>query len=266
MSLFDLNAPFLVGYALILTVLFGLVMGSFLNCLAWRMAHGGTVVHGRSACPRCGHSLAPRDLVPLFSWLLQKRRCRYCKEPISPRYPVVELLTAVCMIAIVLRFGIAWITLELILLTGVLLVLALVDLDTGFLPDSLLVVGIAIFLMFLPATVRPISSLLEGLIGGLALSVPLFLLSLVMDHVLGRDSMGGGDIKLFFVVGLYLGWQRGLFCMILACILGILFPLVCKIRTEEGESAFPFGPSIACACYLSFFVAEPMIRWYITLF
>lgn len=266
MSLFDLNAPWLVGYTIALTALFGLVMGSFLNCIAWRMANGGTALHGRSACPKCGHTLAARDLVPLFSWLLQKRRCRYCKAPISARYPTVELVTALCLTAILLWFGISWYSLQLALFTGVLLVLALVDFDTGYLPDRLLVAGIVIFCIFIPATAVPWTALLQGVIGGLALSVPLLLVSLLMDRVLGRDSMGGGDIKLFFVVGLYLGWKNGLFCLILACVLGILFSLVCKVRTVEGEKAFPFGPAIACAAFLSFFVAQPIITWYTSLF
>lgn len=266
MALFDLHAPFLVAYLLTLTVLFGLVMGSFLNCLAYRMAHGGSLLHGRSACPNCGHSLTARDLVPLASWLIQKRRCRYCQAAISARYPAVEFFTALCFLALVLRFGLTLQSLQLMIFIAILLILALVDFDTGYLPDALLVAGSLNFLMFVPFSAEPLSVLLDALIGGLALSVPLLLLTLVMDRVLKRASMGGGDIKLFFMIGLYLGWQNGLFCLILACLLGILFPFVCKQRTKEGQGAFPFGPAIALAAVLSLFLAEPVVAWYVRLF
>ncbi|MEG1917183.1 MAG: prepilin peptidase [Oscillospiraceae bacterium] len=258
--------PFFAGYCLCVTALLGLVLGSFCNCMAWRLAHGESVARGRSHCAVCGHTLGATELIPLLSYLLQRGRCRHCGKKISPRYPAVELLLAVALVLLVLRHDFTVTALRFGLFTCVLLVLALVDLDTGELPDSLLLAGIANFLLFLPWGEHPLTALLTGVLSGLSVSLPLLLLSLLMDRLLKKDSMGGGDIKLFFVVGLYFDWKVNLLTLIFACLLGILFPFVSRIRTGEGESAFPFGPAIAAAALVSMLVGQPLIAWYLSLF
>ena len=97
------STPLITGYSLLVTGLFGLVMGSFLNCLAWRLTHGESVLRGRSHCISCGHVLAARDLVPVLSWLFTRGRCRYCHERIPARYPLTELLCAALYLSVVVR-------------------------------------------------------------------------------------------------------------------------------------------------------------------
>ena len=258
----------LTNFILGFTFLLGLIFGSFTNCLAWRIAHNESIAHGRSHCAVCNHTLSPLDLVPLLSWLFLRGRCRYCGEKISIRYPLTELLCGLAFVGIVLRYDISIQTLEYMILTVLLLAAALVDLETGLIPDRLLIAGAVNFLFFsffdaggfLPAV-------LNGIFGSFVIFMPLFVLVLIMDRVLGRESMGGGDLKLYFTVGLYFSWKCNLFLVLLSCLLGIaFFFLFQNIRFGEEKRAFPFGPAIAAAVYLSLLAAEPVVTWYFGLF
>ena len=260
--------PGVTAYILTLSALLGLVLGSFSNCAAWRMAHGESVAKGRSHCGACGHTLSPRELIPVVSWALQKGRCRHCGAPVSVRYPLTEGFTALAFSLIVLRYDVTLDTLQFWILTLLLLAIALVDLDTGYIPDSL-VLGILLdFAVVTALRGGPFWRLwLEGIFNGAAVALPLLGLVLIMDRVLGRESMGGGDIKLIFAVGLFFHWSCNLFTLLLACLLGIAFALIFRsVRTEDGEGAFPFGPAIAAAAFLSILAAEPVVQAYLSLF
>ncbi|MBU5627540.1 prepilin peptidase [Oscillibacter sp. MSJ-2] len=260
--------PAVTIYILTLSALFGLVSGSFANCCAWRMAHGESAAKGRSHCVACGHTLSPRELIPVISWVVQKGRCRHCGAPVSIRYPLTEGFTAIAFVLIVLRYDVTLNTLQFWILTAVLLTIALVDLETGYIPDSL-VLGIALdFTVVTALRGGPFWSLwLKGVFNAAAVALPLLGLVLLMDRVLGRESMGGGDIKLFFAIGLFSHWSCNLFTLLLSCFLGIAFALIFRgVCTEDGEGAFPFGPAIAAAAFLSILAAEPAVQAYLSLF
>ena len=263
-----LEAPGLRAYLLFLAALLGLAFGSFAGCAASRLAAGESFVRGRSRCDACGHVLGPLDLVPVLSWLFLRGRCRYCGAKIPAACPVTELLSAAAFAALVWRYGLTLRTLESLVLTVLLLILALVDWETGLIPDRLLLAAGANFVLFAGLTGRFETALVQGLWGGLALAGPLLALVLVMDKVLGRESMGGGDIKLFFVVGLYFSWREALFILITACALGIALALLTRKTTGDPENprAFPFGPAIAAAAVVSLLAAEPVMAWYLGLF
>ncbi|MBO7674978.1 MAG: prepilin peptidase [Atopobiaceae bacterium] len=272
------DSPLVMGYCLFVIALLGLCMGSFLNCLAWRMTHDESVLKGRSHCTTCGHVLAARDLVPVLSWVMAKGRCRYCGERVSGRYPATELLCAVAYATIFLRYGLSVQTIELVAFASVLLVLSLTDLDDYVIPNATIVACVAIRLAYvvyqgmsgqadLPVVLR------DTLLGGFAVAIPVLVLALVMDRVLGTESFGGGDVKLLFVAGMYFGWQQCLFLVMLACVLGIAFGVVSqRARTakasDEGGSPrlIPFGPSIAAACWATMLVGEQVVGWYLGFF
>lgn len=267
--MFDLLSPLATAYLLFLTALTGLVFGSFGNAWAWRIVHGEHIAKGRSHCADCGHTLAAADLVPLFSYLFLGGKCRYCGRKISPRYPIAEAVCGLVFVSFVLRFGFTLQTLEYCILGFALFVLSLVDLDTCIIPDRFLVAGAANFVVFTCVLSENIGkSLLDGLVGGLALSVPMLLLVLLADRVLGRESMGGGDIKLLFVLGLYTGPARGLLLLILACFIGLLFALVPAAHGRDAENprAIPFGPALALAAWVVLLFGAPFIQWYLGLF
>lgn len=265
-------SPILTIYIIIIALIFGLIFGSFSNCLAWRIAHHESINHGRSHCAVCNHTLSPLDLVPVFSWLFLRGRCRYCHEKISIRYPLAELVCGVAFVGLTLRYGISFQTLEYMALVVILLAVALVDLETGLIPDRLLIAGVINFTLF--SFIVPIfgsgsvvSALIRGLLGSLTVFLPLFIIVLIMDRVLGRESMGGGDLKLYFMIGLYFSWKCNLFLVLLSCLTGItFFYLFRNVRLGEDGRAFPFGPAIAVAAYVSLLVAEPVVTWYFGLF
>lgn len=257
-------SPALAAYLFFLTALLGLAMGSFLNCLAWRLAHGESVARGRSHCAVCGHILGPLDLIPVFSWLFLRGRCRYCGEKISPRYPATELLAALAYLTVVWKCGLSLDSLRFLLLFSLLLVLSLVDLEVGLIPDRLLVIGgLGWLLLAFPDPGRS-ALLLRGGLGAAALFVPMLLLVLAADHLAGRETMGGGDLKLLALLGLYFGWQQGLLLLIFSCLLGLW--LAALLGKAKPGTAFPFGPALATAAWLVFLVGEPILTWYFSLF
>ncbi len=247
-----------------LSALFGLIMGSFLNCLAWRLVHGESVMKGRSHCAACGHVLGPWDLVPLLSWLLLKGRCRYCGEPVSIRYPLAELICGAVYGTLAWRYGFSAETLRFLLLFSLLLAASLVDLEDGWVPDRFLIIGAAGYLLLLFLEPEPMKALLKGFIGAAALFFPLLFIVLAADKLLGRESMGGGDLKLFALLGLYFGWKMGLLLLILSCFTGLVFAAAMG-KARPGRP-FPFVPAIAAAAWLTAMWGEPAIRWYLSLF
>lgn len=262
--------PALTIYILIITIILGLVMGSFSACVADRIVSGDSFLRGRSHCDTCGHVLGARDLVPVISWLILKGKCRYCGTEISVRCPLTELICAAAFVGVVLRYDVTLVAAQYLILTVLLLIIALVDYDTGLIPNGLLAAILVDFLVFTPFVkmggIWKVYA--RGLLSGLAGAGPLLLLVLIMDRILQRESMGGGDIKLFFVTGMFFPWQCVLFLLILSCIFGIVFALISQKTTGDPENpkAFPFGPAIAAGVYVSVLAAQPAVAAYLNLF
>lgn len=247
-------------YILFLAGVLGLVMGSFCNAWAWRIVHHERITHGRSHCPDCGHVLSPLDLVPLFSFLALGGKCRYCKNPISARYPLTEFISMVFYTGITLRFGFSIETLEFLMVGSLMLTASLVDIDIMELPDGLLIgIGLVSVLRLTEGF-----GVLPGMIAGFAgVAVPLLILVLIMEHVLKKEAMGGGDIKLIAVLGLHLGIMQTLLMLIIACFVGLA---AAAIGRKGRDSLFPFGPSIAIAAWITMLCGSNVIEWYLGLF
>ncbi len=254
----------LLLYCCAVAVMLGAVFGSFLNCAAWRIAHGESFLRGHSRCPSCGHALGVRDLVPVLSWVFQRGRCRYCGEKISVRYPLTEIAFALLTLLCLLRFDLSVLCLRNWIFLCCLFCLSLVDLESYTIPDGCLLIAAGAWLAALPFLKPAWGEILRAVLAGLAFGGGLLLLSLVMDKVLKRESLGGGDVKLFAVVGLYLGFVGTLFCMMLSCVLGLLFAAVRNRGGEQGK-AIPFGPSISLAAALTLLYGEGAIQWYLGL-
>ncbi len=263
MSIYD--SPFILAYFIVVAALLGAVLGSFLNCAAWRIAHGESFLHGRSHCPSCGHPLGAADLVPVLSWCFLRGKCRYCGMKVSPRYPLTELFFALVTVACLLQGGLTVLTLRNWIFLCCLFCLSLVDLEIYIIPDGCLLVSLIVWLAALPFSGYGWSEIALHLLAGVVLGGAILLLSLLMDRILHRDSMGGGDIKLFAVVGLYLGFAASLFAVMLACIVGLLFAVVRRMLPGEHEAQIPFGPSIALAAAFLLLYGEPIVTWYLQL-
>ena len=267
-NLFDFFPPYAKIYLYVIVGILGLVMGSALNCLSYRIAHNQKWSGGRSACPSCGHTLATLDLIPLFSWLFLKGKCRYCGKKISPRYPLTEALLALVFISLLWRYGLSFDFFSTLVLCSCLFCLSLVDLETMTIPNRFLII---------PAVVRLIQlfveggfkGLLFGVIPGIALGGGMLIISLIMDKILKKDSMGGGDIKLLAVLGLFLSQYptcipQGLLLLLVAAVVGILF--AAAVMKVNAETAFPFGPALAISAWLTLLFGQYVLDWYSTLF
>ena len=178
--------PFLTVYCCLLAALLGACMGSFLNCAAWRIVHGESVLRGRSHCDACGHVLAVRDLIPVVSYLAAHGRCRYCGAKLSRRHVLAEAVSALVFVTLLLHYDISLQALEGWCVAGILLVCSFADLEGYIIPDRFIAVGVVLFITTLFFDPQPLRRALDGAIGGLAVAGGVLLL------VLGMEKSGGG--------------------------------------------------------------------------
>ena len=274
----------ITAYLVFVAGVVGLIMGSFVNCWAWRSLRGESIVRGRSHCTSCGHELGARDLVPIASWVASHGACRYCGAKVSARYPATEAVCAIVFMLIAARYGLSLETVELMAFAGVLLFLSLTDLDEYIIPNGCIVVALVVRAVYLAAAwalgTIDVGALLYYIGSGVGVGAVMLVLVLVGDKVFGRESMGGGDLKLYAVAGFYFGWQQSLLLVLVSCIIGIVVALATgKGAPEEGanqeegadrdegvmKKRIPFGPSIAAACVLVMLAGGPVINWYVGL-
>jgi len=257
-----LSPPLTISF-LVMAAVLGAVMGSFLNCAAWRLVHGESILRGRSHCALCGHTLSALDLIPIVSYLALNGRCRYCGKPISRRYPAVEGVCAALYVTLLLRFDVTWQCLRYTLLLSLTLLGALVDWEDGWIPDR---VPITASVCYIPLALLEggLTLLLEGLLGGAALFLPMLAVVLAMEKIMKTEAMGGGDLKLFAVFGLYFGWQQGLFLVLVSCILGLLSMALSGRLHPRTET--PFAPALFLSAWLTALTAAPLLTWYLNLF
>lgn len=273
-------SPFITAYFLIIAAVLGSIFGSFICCFAYRFVNGESVLKGRSKCDSCRHVLGALDLIPIVSYIALGGKCRYCKNKVSPVSLLSEIILSIAFVLLVLRYNISAELLRALAFSCVLLAVALIDMESFIIPDKLILFGIAIWVVSLPFLANPLKNVTNGIIGGTAIAFGLFTLSIIFDKMTGKDSLGGGDIKLFFVTGLYLGVIQNLLNLFIACILGIIFAAVYKRNRTEGtqntndssEKAgrfsrpVPFGPAIAAATLVTMLVGEYISSWYLSLF
>ena len=213
----------------ILSALTGLAIGSFLNVCIYRLPRGEFFSRARSYCPKCSAPIRARDNIPLISYIVLRGKCRSCGQPISPRYPVVEALTAVLFIANFAYFGVHPLTIVWDIAVCALITAAFIDLDTFEIPDS----AILVLLVLGAVTFAPFGgvSWQDKLIGCACVSVPMLIVCLL-------GGMGFGDVKLYFVLGLLLGWQKTLVLFLFSAVLGAagsLIVVAVRKRKARGE-------------------------------
>jgi leader peptidase (prepilin peptidase)/N-methyltransferase len=241
---------------------FGAILGSFLNVIIYRVPRGESVVRPPSACPACGTRIRFWDNIPLLSYVLLRGRCRDCQARISPRYFIVELAAAVIPLVLYLRFGLGR---ELAIywpLSYVLLVLSFVDLDYRILPDKVTLPGIAVGLIVAPLS--GLTAFPASLIGALAGGGALYLIAIAGTAVFGKESMGGGDIKLAAMLGAFLGWQAVIVFLFIAFLVGAAVGVaVLAARRSDGDHTVPFGPFIALGAFVTMVWGDAIVSWYL---
>ena len=258
MSIYDSNI--ILAYCTVVAFIFGACMGSFLNCTAIRIGKGEAFVKGRSHCVSCGHDLCWKDLIPILSWVTLGGKCRYCGAKISARYPLTEILCGALTVACLLKFDLTVLCARNYVFLIMMLLLTITDIDTMTIPDSCHVIMTLAWAVTAPV-LYSLPEIGIHVAAALVFGGGVLVLSLVMDHVMHRDTLGGGDIKLLAVVGLYFGFVGTLFVLILSCVLGLAFNMY-LMKKSNNKKEFPFGPWIAAASAVILFVGEPLINWY----
>jgi leader peptidase (prepilin peptidase)/N-methyltransferase len=248
-------------WAYAVAALLGLVMGSAVTALAWRVPRGVSWIRGRSACPSCGHLLEAPDLVPVLSWLASRGRCRHCGAPVSIRYPLTELVCAAWGVLVFHHLGLTT-AMPLVALWGfVLVALTWIDLDYQILPDVLTLPGT---LIGVAAALLTPGGLRAAMFGMLVGSGTLTLLAWGYLKLRKIEGMGGGDIKLAAMLGAVLGWKLVVLTFFLAALTGSLWGGWLILRKRgDGLTALPFGTLLCPAAMVSYLWGPAWIALYI---
>jgi len=238
----------------LISFILGLVIGSFLNVCICRLPSGGSIVGPGSSCPHCGKPLAPRDLVPVASYLALGGKCRYCGDPISIQYPIVELATGLLYAAVVWAHGLSFDSLSLLIFVSLIIICAGTDLNTGLILNSVTFPGMAlgIALSFVAPSMAPLEALLGLLVSG-------GVVWLIWAITRGR-GMGGGDVKFLAMVGAFLGWDRGLLTLFLGALIGSVVGIArIAAGKQERRDPIPFGPFLSLGAIISMFFGAKLL-------
>jgi leader peptidase (prepilin peptidase)/N-methyltransferase len=244
--------------------LFGLAVGSFLNVVIYRVPRKESVVRPRSRCPGCGTQLAERDNIPVVSWMLLRGRCRTCGEAISGRYPLVELTTAALFVAAALRFGLDWVLPAYLVFFASLVAITFIDLEHYIIPNRVLypTLFVAIPMLFLAAAAQGEWDNVERALIGAVIAWVFFLVL----HLVSPRGMGFGDVRLSFLLGLFLGWLdlRHVFLgVFFGFLLGSIVGLVLMVLRRRGRrDHIPFGPFLAAGAIVAVLAGSPILGWY----
>lgn len=272
-----------------LVFLFSLMIGSFLNVVIHRLPimlerewqaeylsyfnpetqlqqeERYNLMVPRSACPHCGHAITAMENIPLLSWLWLKGRCRECQAPISARYPLVELLTALLSLVVAATFPPSWGLLAALLLTWVLVALTFIDLDKMLLPDQLTLPLLWGGLLFnLAGGFVPLA---DAVIGAMAGYLVLWSLYWAFKLLTGKEGMGYGDFKLLAALGAWLGWQALPIVLLLSSLVGAIIGIsLILLRNHHQGKPIPFGPYLAIAGWIALLWGDTITSWYLTTF
>lgn len=243
---------------IILSLLFfayGIIIGSFLNVCIYRLPRGEEVVRTRSHCMSCGSTLKWYELFPILSYILQKGRCRHCKEKLSIQYPLVELANGLVYVFIFVRMGICVESILFCLCASTLLVIAIIDARTyEIIPGCNIIIGILGIVRLL----LDLPHWYEYIAGFFAVSV-IFLL---VYFITKGNGIGGGDIKLMAAAGLLLGWKNILLALAIGSITGSVIHLS-LMKIKKKDRVLAFGPYLAFGIFVAMIFGEQIIRWYL---
>ncbi len=240
----------------------GLCIGSFLNVCIYRIPESRSIVSPGSTCMVCHEPIRFYYNIPLISYLMLKGRCRNCHAPFSLRYPLVEMLSGLFALGAYIRWGMTSASLIYYGLIAVLMVITFIDIDHYIIPDVISLPGIpagVIACFFLPDMTFK-SSVIGLLLGG----GMLFAVAWIYEHLMHKEGMGGGDIKLLAMIGAFLGWKGVLVTLFTGSIIGTLAggAVMLYTRSSSLKLKIPFGPFLAIGAMVYIFFGQELIFWY----
>ena len=249
----------------IIVALFGLIWGSFLNVVIYRLPRGLSLASPPSTCPKCGRRIKPYDNIPVLSFLLLGGRCRGCGVGISFLYPAVEILTAASFVVLYGRFSLSFQWLTACIFSCCLIALCFIDLFHQILPDEITLPGLVLALVY--AVFRPDMTLRQSLVG--AVSGAGFLLAVYGAYLIVRkkEGLGLGDVTMMLFVGAYLGWRGSALTLVLASFAGALVGVfLIVVRKRDAQYALPFGTFLAPAAFIALVWGDRILRAYFSLY
>lgn len=238
----------------------GSCIASFINVLIYRIPRKLDFVSGRSFCPNCHNTLKIYDMIPILSWIFLKGKCRFCKEPISPRYPLIEFGGGLIALGCFYRYGYNWMTLVSFSLAMILLAITMIDFETMLIPDglviALIVPALACTLLNLDVTIT------SRFIGMFCVSGFMLIMNLIIP-----DCFGGGDIKLMFVCGFMLGWINILLAGSIALLTGGIYACYLVLTRKSKEQMYmAFGPYLCLGIIVALLYGNEIIWAYLSFF
>jgi leader peptidase (prepilin peptidase) / N-methyltransferase len=245
---------------LFLLVIIGAIFGSFFNVVGIRVPMKESIVAPRSACPKCKHTLTPLELIPVLSFLIQRGKCRQCQTRISPLYPIMELLTGALFVVVPFILGwnaeiwVGW------TLVSLFIIITVSDIKYMLIPDKILLFFAGIFLV--ERILIPLSPWWDSLLGAAIGFTLLLIISIV-----SKGGMGGGDIKLYALLGFVLGTKLVLMSLFISTLLGALIGIIgIGLGFFERKKPIPFGPFIAVGTLIAYFFGNTIFNAYLNLF
>ncbi len=238
----------------IIIFVYGVIIGSFLNVLIYRLPLKENIATERSHCMKCGNKIKWYDLVPLVSYIILRGKCRHCKEKISVQYPLVELANGIGYVWIFYTNGINANSILFCLCASALLVLSVIDWRTYEIPFS---INVFIFVLGIARIVLNLDMMADLVIGMFIVSIPL----LILFYATKGRGIGGGDVKLMAAAGLLIGAKEIVLALVLGCIIGsIIHIALMKICNKENVLAF--GPYLSLGIVIAILYGEKLINWY----
>jgi leader peptidase (prepilin peptidase)/N-methyltransferase len=248
----------------IISIVFGALIGSFLNVCISRIPKEESIVTPGSHCPDCNNPIQFYDNIPVISYLLLWGKCRDCRKPISPQYPIIEGVTAVLSLFVFWKCGPSLSYVYYFVFLAALVVMTMIDLYHQIIPDVISLPGIVIGVLgsLVVPEIRFLNSVLGVLLGGGS----LYAVATLYEWLFKREGMGGGDVKLLGMIGAFLGWQMVILTILLSSLIGSIVGIgVMIVRGKDFKYAIPFGPFLSLGAVLALFYGEGLIRWYLLL-
>lgn len=270
MSLSMFSQEMMPFYYILFGIL-GLLVGSFLNVCIYRIPKNETVITTPSHCMKCGHRLTAIDLIPVLSFVFLRGKCRHCGDKISPRYAIVELLTSLTFVLLFHKFGLTVDFLASAYLMSILIVVFFIDIDHMIIPDGLVIAGLIgggilfIYNFFRPVAFYGDRNWWNPLLGGVIGFGILLLIGVVGNAVYKTDeAMGGGDIKIFAPIGIFLGWKMTGMALLASFLFGgVLGFILLILNKNKRRSTFAFGPFIVLGTFVTYLFGWDVLNWYL---
>lgn len=248
--------------------LIGIVFGSFFNVCIFRIPNKQSILNPQSYCYNCNTMIRYLDLIPILSWIFLKGKCRYCGQKISLRYPLIELLTGILFVMTYNVYGLNFVTINYLVLISLLIIITFIDIDHYIIPDRIIIFGSIFALLF--KLMNQVISTKDSIIGGIVCGGGMFILINLIELVVKKEAMGGGDIKLFFMIGLFVGLKLGLLTILMSIYVGAAYGIVTivysKIKKQEYNPMIPYGPFISVGAFIAVLRGTNIINWYMDLF